>query len=231
MNAKSSKIPYLKSTSTSDTSTQTPRSNRATSFLQCFDPRNPTDKTILLRWCEEHWLTTFRKSMQSSNPLFYHDCCSAFSRRAFSKLAGHPPLQSSPVHRIPSFKEVCSSTDLYQWLLGKLSENHRRGQKVFFPAINRVHYDLQEEGLEDVEDEVQTLHKRLEQVGAVENKLTSQINSLKDDNEKLFNSTKAWYLKYQELADKQDQTISSLLGTPMKKKPKPNFEVLDDIFY
>ena len=221
---------YSASTSTSDCSTQTPKSGKLPTLGDRFDPKNPADKTGLLRWCETHWPTTFRKALQSSNALFYHDCCSCFSRRGFSKLAGHPPLQSCPVTKIPSFKEVGNSEELYVWLLAKLSDNHKRGQKVYFPAINRVHDSQDDDDMQIVEDESTLLNKRFEQLCNLEEKLNQQAKTLKDDNEKLLKANNVWYLKYQDLLDRQENNLPLMLATPMKKRPKSNLEVLDDLF-
>ena len=230
MQQMSSKLLYATTPVTSEGSTQTPRLTKNSTLPFPFNPKSPADKDKLLRWCEEQWQPTFLKALQSSNALYFHECCFSFSRRGYSKLAGHPPLQSSPINKIPSFKEVINSTDLYNWLLAKLSDNHRRKQKVYFPAINRLHLDLDDEEKDPDGEEAVMLRKRLEHVDEMEKKLTLQIRTLRHDNEKLFNSTTAWYQKYQELLDKQDQHLSSLLSTPMKKKPKNNCELLDDIF-
>ena len=230
MNSSVAKIQYSVGASTADDFPLSPKKKKTCSSPPPFDPKHPTHKTLLLRWCEEHWVKTFRKALQSSNALHYHDCCSSFSRRAFSRLAGHPTLQSSPVHKIPSFKEVCSSTDLYHWLLGKLTDNHKRGLKVFFPAINRVHQEQQDEGPDDGQDEIEMLRKRFDAIDKMESKMNLELKSLKDENDRLSNSVKSWFVKYQDLLDKHEPPLPSMLATPLKKKHKHNVDVFDEIF-
>lgn len=194
-----------------------------------FDPNNPLHKEKLSKWCHHHWKSTFLKSLQSGNNMFYHDCCSSFSRRCFSKTAGHPPLQSCAVTRIPSFKEVSSSADFFKWLFKQLDHNTKRGQRCLFPAINRPHIICQEIDVEKLEEEIQTLRKRVVNLESSEEKLNMTINSLKDENDRLMKSTKKWYLKYQDLLEGQDKQVMSTFTTPLKKQSNLNFGFLDEL--
>ena len=52
-----------------------------------------------------------------------------------------------------------------------------------------------------------------------EEKLNQQAKTLKDDNEKLLKANNVWYLKYQDLLDRQENNLPLMLATPMKRKP------------
>ena len=193
-----------------------------------FNHKSSHHRKELLCWCQANWDSTFKKSLQSSNPLFYHDCCSSFSRRGFAKLAGHPPLQSSSVLRIPTFKNVKSADQLYQWLINMFVINSNRGQRSYFPTINRYHVeeDIQEVELDD--EEPIFLKKRVENLcDNIQNIFTKRIAELEQVNQKLLCSSKSWCQKYQELLDKQENQIPVEFETPFKKSTKC-FGLLND---
>src|SRR5687767_7958815 len=103
--------------STPDTQSSKPR---------IFDPSNTQHKAILYHWCKSQW-PLFCRSLKHQNSIYYHECCNSFSRRRFSKLAGHPSLQTSSIVTIPSFKEVTSSDCFFRWLLKMLTFNSKKG--------------------------------------------------------------------------------------------------------
>src|SRR5688572_5017832 len=80
-------------------------SSGSSSESSVFDPTSVHHKTRLYYWCKDQWPVLCR-SIHHQNPIYYHECCNSFSRRRFSKLAGHPSLQTSSLVTIPSFKEV-----------------------------------------------------------------------------------------------------------------------------
>lgn len=182
-----------------------------------------------MKWCQCHWRNTFLKALQSGNYITYHDCCTCFSRRCYSKNAGHPSLQSCIITRMPSFKEVSNETDFFKWLFKLLETNTKKGQRCFFPAINRPHIVAQEVDNERLEDEVQMLRKRVEFLEKSEEELVKNMSALKEENQRLIKSTKNWYLKYQELIEPQDKAISSTFNTPMKKTSNLNFYFLEEL--
>lgn len=195
-----------------------------------FDPKNLRHKEQLKAWCAEQWPATFRKSLQSGNAIHYHDCCSCFSRRAFCKLAGHPELQSSRLTRMPSFQDVSTADGLYHWVLARLTENRKRGHRTYMPAINRVHFDVEDLEAAEEENERELLRKRVDELGAREQLLSSQVAALKEQNELQLLATKTWYLKYQEAVERHDRGLTSAFTTPLKRLDKTNYGNFEDLF-
>lgn len=173
-----------------------------TSKPSYFDPSCLQHKSRLYEWCRVHW-PIFCRSLQHQNSVYYHECCNSFSRRHFSKIAGHPSLQTSSIATIPSFKEVLSADDFFRWLLKMLTYNTKKGHPCRFPAVNRYHQeqDIKAAQSEDEEEETTMLKKRVSE-------LNQQLYSLKEtslktqaENQRLLECTQMWYQKYQELAE------------------------------
>ena len=185
-----------------------------------FDHRNSQHRKDLLYWCRQNWDSTFKRSLSQSNPIYYHDCCTCFSRRGFAKVAGHPQLESSSILRIPSFKMVADSDQFYRWLLGMFALSAERGQRTYFPAINRFH--LHEEALESdaIDRELVCLKKRMEDMHLQMTEQGKKLKDLETVNHQLLASSKSWHQKYVDLLDKQDPLTPPEFGTPMKKKTK-----------
>ena len=192
-----------------------------------FNPKDPNHRKKLLQWCHLQWMPTFKKSMDQGNSIYYHECCTCFTRRVFSKNAGHPALQSCPLSKIPSFRDVNSAEDLYQWLLRRLTASDKLGQRCLFPALNREHVESFDLEVMNRESEIEQLRKRLEQMSQSESALNKQLTSLKEENQKLLHSSKSWYSKYQELLEVKEQAMWSQFATPLKRQPKSNFEIFD----
>lgn len=230
MESASTKIQCPETPSTACGSARPARPPKRQPPLEHFDAKNPWHKERLRTWCQQEWPATFRKSLQSSNAISFHECCCSFSRRQFARFAGHPPLQSAVLTKMPSFREVCSAEDLYHWMLGRLLDNAKRGLPSYFPLINRVHQELVEVDADDLETEVASLRKRVEAISSNEERLARELKTLRDDNEKLLLSTKTWYGKYQDLLDRQEK-MPSAFTTPLKRGSKTNFDVLEDVFY
>ena len=221
---------YSATTSASMEPARNQRQVRMQGIPAVFNPRDFKHKELLNQWCQEMWPSTFRKSMQSGNAMHYHGCCTSFSRRAFCKLAGHPELQTCRLSKMPSFRDVCSATDLYHWLLGMLIDDSKRGLTVYFPAINRLHFDTADNENNEPDDEMDSLAKRVEHLTENEKKLTQQVQQLKTENEKLLLATKTWYVKYQDLIERTDNHQNSAFMTPVNKRSKSNFDSFDEIF-
>ena len=181
---------------------------------------NPFDQAHLdwlKAWCRAHWLPLFRRSLVYGNKLSYHVCCNSFSRRCFLKMAGHPPLLSMSILHIPALRNASSYMHLYSWLLEVITESTRLGQKMLFPSLNRYHIERDEE-VDKVnnikqEEECMLAKRNIE----LENELhitKKQVQDLKKDNEKLMQSSKSWYKKYEELLE----TSQVYLWTPKKLK-------------
>ena len=185
-----------------------------------FNHRSSHHRRDLLHWCRQNWDSTFRRSLSQSNSVYYHDCCTSFSRRGFVKVAGHPQLESSSVQRIPSFKTVTDGDKLYHWMLGIFAQNAARGQPSYFPAVNRFHLQLETQDNEDIDEQVVFLKKRVEDL---QNNFAEQGKRLKEIetmNNQLLASSKSWHQKYYSLLDKQEPQIPSEFETPVKRTTK-----------
>jgi hypothetical protein len=186
----------------------------------------------LLGWCRAHWQTTFKRSLIYGNSLFYHSCCNSFSRRGFSKVAGHPSLQSSKIQKIPGLKNIQCAEEIYRWLVQTIGYNTKQGQKTLFPCLNRYHTEAdssdeeKEIGLDD-NNEKFTLKKRFVELQNEIESQKSQIRELKLDNTQLLNSSNNWFLKYQQLID-QSEKQNELFRTPLKQKVTNSFEFTED---
>ena len=192
-----------------------------------FNPKDPVHRKKLLQWCHLQWIPTFKKSMEQGNSIYYHDCCSCFSRRVFAKNAGHPLLQTSPVSKIPTFRDINNAENLYQWLLCRLNQSIKLGQRCLFPALNREHVENFDLEVINRDNEIEMLRKRVEEMSQIETKLNKQLSSLREENQRLLHSSKSWYGRYQELAELKEPALWSQFATPFKKNPKSNFDLFD----
>ena len=200
--------------------------DKQTSRAPVFDPNNNEHKARLYYWCKAEW-PTFCRSLLHQNSVYYHDCCSCFSKRRFSKLAGHPCLQTSSVITIPSFKEVESAADLFRWLLKMLTYNSKKGARCLSPAFNRYHIEEDSkvgQGRKSDDEEDTFLNKRVDDLNR-ELLQSKQLNThLQKENHRLLESSKAWFQRYQEISDGCYQAIPSELQTPKKSKPNSWFD-------
>jgi len=192
------------------------------------DPTKETHQAWLRSWCRAHWLSTFKRSLVYGNKLTYHCCCNSFSRRSFSKAAGHPAIMSLSMLQIPGLRNAVSHDDLYQWLLDILVESSRRGNRVLFPGLNRHHIDRADQDEEICFDSEQysLLAKRNNELERELEKTAKQLKELKKHNEKLLLSSKSWYEKYEQLLD-QGQSITMLI-TPKKYRDMTVYEFPED---
>jgi hypothetical protein len=179
------KLQYSTSTSTSDCSTQTPKGEAANArrSLRSQESSRQNRPASLVR-------DSLADDLQEGSPVEQR----ALLPRLLLVLleerlleARRPPsLAVQPRHQDPqlqrSRQQQKNST---VWLLAKLQDNHKRGQKVYFPAINRLHLTQDDDDMQIVEDDHTLLSKRFEQLCSLEEKLNQQAKTLKDDNEKL----------------------------------------------
>jgi hypothetical protein len=185
----------------------------------CFNPNSERDLEKLKAWCLAHWTATFRRSVMYGNRLTYHSCCNSFSRRAFVKVAHHPPVQCFNVLQIPSLRIATTAEDLYVWLLEIAKEKQRYGQKVLFPSLNRYHLNTDDRVEVEINEqqEEDSLKKRTsELVGEVE-RHKMRIKELEKDNARLLHSSKSWHGKYSDLLD-QTHKLDPFFMTPRKAK-------------
>lgn len=196
-----------------------------------FQPESKLHRQRLLQWCTETWSADFHKAIAAGNPPVYHDCCCAFSRRAFCRHASHPSLESCAVTKIPSFKDLEKPEDLYRWMLKTLQNNFRLGYRCFFPRFNVLHSN--EDGLDDIEMATcaQKLRSRLQELTKLTSKQEETIKNLRSENDQLLHATKSWYQKYQEITDASDKTPPSMFSTPLKRTSNSNFGFLDGEYY
>lgn len=193
------------------------------------DIKNKQDLERLRGWCREHWTATLKRSFASKNQVFYHSCCNSFSRRAFSKDAGHPAFLSCNVLTMPGFKNVDDAESLFRWFIKLARENSRIGERTLFPSVNRYHNESQDADEETTEDTENTdyLSKRCRELEQELDKSRSLVQHLQADNARLLNSSKSWYSKYQELLEKDDPA-TLFLATPIKKLKLSNVSSFED---
>lgn len=159
----------------------------------------------------------------------YHDCCNSFSKRGFAKSAGHPPLQSAYILKIPTLRTVSSPEELCNWLKNRMKEHRSEGRIPVFPTMNRHHTDMVEEKEIDNRDEqVESLEKMYKDLLSEKGVLERQIEKLQLDNSRLQASSKSWMKLYQDIMFKewsdeerwmqlQPSLSLSTLNTPKKK--------------
>ena len=177
-----------------DVSTQ--HSQTASTEVEWFCLDDPRHSDLLREWSRLTW-PNIRKSMDSYNPVIYHECCFCFSRRAFAKKAGHCDMQSVSVFKMPSLKSIQGPDEFSKWLLDRIKMHHRMGRRPVFPAINRYHANLEDES-EDGDKQIEHLGKRCEQLEREVEELFSQNKQLRTDNTRLLESTQSWCQRYQE---------------------------------
>jgi hypothetical protein len=212
-------------TATSSSLSLPPRTLLYQQRVAFFDTRDPRHRDSLREWCLLQWETTFSKAFKSANSLYYHDCCCSFSKRGFMKQAGHPPMQTSTVMKIPAFKDVVDGETLYKWLLSVMSANTSSGRRVYFPALNRFHFDEDNSDRDISDEEAVTLRKRLDDVSESLHFYVQRAKKLEEDNQSLLASSKSWCQKYHELMDGQAKDAPYVYETPVKQKSKTNFDV------
>jgi len=156
-----------------------------------------------------------RKSIDSSNPVVYHDCCVCFSRRGFSKKAGHPKVESTSVLRISSLRNIGSDKNLFDWIMSRLTAHKRMGRKTFFPSINKYHTEECED-FETNSEETLALAKRFSRLEEEYNQARKTLDNLKKDNQSLLSSSRNWYNRYLELLYKEEE--DALDGLSIRKR-------------
>ena len=185
-----------------------------------FDVNSEQHDIELREWCRLHFQLTLCKGINSFNAPTYHDCCLVFSRKGCVKRTSHPKLQSASVLKIPTLKFASTHEDLYRWLKDRLRLHHRLGKKTFFPSINTSHFNEEDDYSEDVSDEPECLGKRFDKNCHELEHARQEISKLKDENQRLLNSSKVWCQKYQDLLYKEDETPSYAKITPFKSTTK-----------
>ena len=184
---------------------------------ECFNPGNESHLQMLRGWCLAHWTTTFRRSMLYGNSLTYHRCCNSFSRRAFVKAAGHPADESFTVRQVPRLRNGSSAEDLFTWLLEEALEHQRRGRKMLFPSLNRVHANADQtlEAELQAKSEEGALARRMSELLQETERQNKKLKELEKENTRLLSSSMSWHSKYKELLD-QTKPPEWLFDTPMK---------------
>ena len=204
--------------------------HKSSSFDEpALDINNKQDLERLRGWCREHWTSTLKKSFISKNQVFYHSCCNSFSRRAFSKEAGHPAFLSCNALTLPGFKNVDDAESLYRWFIKLAKDNSRIGERTLFPSVNKYHsesQDIEDETTEDTEnaDHLSMLYQELK----LELERTKQdVKKLQGEKDRLLSSCSHWHSRYQELLEYRDQG-TYFLGTPVKKLKLSNADSFED---
>ena len=182
------------------------------------DPSDMKVCKVLREWCKIQWTRTFQKNLANCNAIYYHECCFSFSRRGFKKQAGHPELQTSSVLKIPTFKEIETSEGLFKWLFNRLETAQSRGQKCYFPSINRFHSedDDSDHNEEDNLEQVNFLRKRIDLLQQENHRVKKSLEAANIENKSLLASSKNWYNRYEILNEKQGEQMYTLFETPRK---------------
>lgn len=204
-------------------SSNTVQVDKVNYIMDYLDLAEPLDLERLKQWCHSHWLSTFRKALLNRNLMQYHSCCNSFSRRHFSKLAGHPADMTMSLSKVQAFKNIESGDDLYVWLLQVAKENERLGKRTQFPMLNRRHYDPNNpEGQDPTETTEKTgcLRKRCEVLERELEQQRSHFKDLLEDNSRLLQSSKAWHAKYEQLLEQHDTRDYQIdiFSTPIKHR-------------
>jgi hypothetical protein len=187
------------------------------SETRVFDLDNPSHDLKLKQWCKVHWPATIKKNLDNYNPVTYHDCCFCFSRRGFTKRWDHPEIESTPITKIPTLKEVNSEEEFHNWLRNKMQERQKAGKTLVFPSVNSTHLEppSEREDLFSSPKATEFLRKRCLELSHEKMEVMSQVDKLKAENSRLHASSKSWFDKYQEaIRSKED----SMVNTPVKKK-------------
>ena len=147
------------------------------------------------------------------------------------KTARHPSVQTCSILKKPGFREVNSAEDLHKWLLKMITSSTTSGKKLPFPRINRYHIDelsTDEEMDHKEEDNSTYLKKRCSLIQEELDQYKTQLKQLKMDNDRLLNSTKNWFQKYNDILDQHDRLTQSAYQTPLKTNLKQSFELFSD---
>ena len=196
-----------------------------------FDVNSADHAQELKSWCRFHWTNTLSKGMKNYNAPTYHDCCFCFSKRGFAKKAGHPQLQSASMLKIPTLKSVNNPERLYEWIRNRMEIHSRIGRKPLFPSINALHWIQpdQEYTEAEIEEEIEYLTKRLDELSVKQKEAQEEIKQLTEDNKKLLASSKSWCIKYQELlCNLEKDKCSYTDGSPQKMliQQEHNYNIL-----
>mgnify|MGYP000382023965 CR=1 FL=1 len=177
------------------------------------------DDMKLKQWCKVHWQASFRKSLDSYNPLTYHDCCFSFSRRGYSRKYDHPEAYSTSILKMPSLKQLTSEDELHSWIRNKMQEHIKEGRTPVFPTVNTPHIETtlaREDGLQcsPKTPDSQFLRKRCFELSQEKVDIQKRVDQLTEDNLRLQASSKSWFEKYQALLREKEHSV---LQTPTKR--------------
>ena len=113
-------------------------------------------------------------------PFYFHSCCFCFSRRGFYKGADHPHADTVRITKLASFKMVCNSETLFNWLLDMIKNTLLARNTCPFPTINRFHfssYDREEVKYSQAE-QINYLNKRCDLLQEETTKNKKQLREL-----------------------------------------------------
>ncbi len=192
-------------------------------FHDYLDIDSAMDLEKLRSWCQSNWLSTIRKALTNRNIMQYHACCNSFSRRNFCKSADHPADQTFQLHRVPAFRSIETSEDLFRWLVTTAKENTNCGRRTLFPTINIKHVKTEaEEKTQEDSETASMLRKRCHQLEIEINDQKQLLSELQYENVRLLRSSKMWHSKYEELLDSREPQLD-IYATPIKHKLSNSF--------
>src|SRR3990167_9845071 len=120
------------------------------------DLKNNKDEQVLELRCASLWLELVEGDLKHKHPVFYHRCCTSFSKCRAAKHTLHPKHETLSLAQIIRTRKMEHSGDLARFVIEELSVKPKYLHQL--PRLNYVHQsDL---NIEDVvkryqEDNVQ----------------------------------------------------------------------------
>lgn len=184
-----------------------------------------------MQWCRLHWLKTFKPSLANHNIIYFHYCCSCFSKRRFICRSGHPVPYTISLQRLGGYKEVESEEDFYHFMLVLLESVTEMGIKAMFPGLNMFHRDEDRLEVLTATEQTELLGKRLEEMTTELDYYKKKNKELEVQNEHLLKASWSWYVKYNEAFEKLNLSQLTLFDSPQKTKPNYSSCFPDELNY
>jgi hypothetical protein len=185
--------------------------------------------TDLRNWCHPAWENIIMPSMNSGNPVSYHDCCNAFTTRTLTEKASHTIKQ--PMKVFLKANGIINQDTLYSWAIKEIHERVRSNRPSYHPTLNTMHHepgtekpsiktgDIEREFLKkrlDLEtDELATARTRVFMLEKAVEKLKKTVEKLKKETKELkFREKESLSMSSQQSTNRCE---SGTFRTPVKK--------------
>lgn len=196
----------------------TPRALYYRSPAPKFDRTSPKHRQQLLEWCQLQWPLVFQPARDQKNTMYFHLCCSCFSRRYFSCRSCHPTIYTCALFSMKTFKHVNNAGAFFEWLLDQYQFIEEQGFKCYFPCLKRFHIEEEAVANPQASSEMASLQKRVLQLSEQIADTSHKLLVLQNDNQQLLKAGQNWFDKYQALLFKQTTPVLTPLQTPIKNK-------------